>query len=367
MRNGPRVPGRPRSGVDNINTLRVCEFDILCYRNKRTVCECRVQVFYISKRCWQQHNTRINTLCIIGTVQENIRTQQQLFGLSLPLHEVFHASASEFLSLLPVLVHWAQTILAQVDELRPVVRSFLLLGHVLDLLQMAARPWAVEPETLSEAMSAWHQAFIDAFGEDDLPPKAHYIWHLARWLRKSGFLLNTLVLERKHKTIKMHGEQMDSASDAFDRHVLEEVTAHGLHQLATSDTLTLPLGLMQPTKPSKTQLAFFRETWPEATSFKVANVCRFARRGVCCVGDVVTWGAEAAASAGRVWFLAEIDADLVVCGVYVWSLVQRFTSYSTWRGNGRWGLLEAKQIQEVCIWSGDDQAYTVINHLTMGD
>lgn len=278
----------------------------------------------------------------------------------------FHASASELLSLMPILSLWVEKVMTTVIELAPVAKAFLLLAHIIELCQLAARPGVVAADALQDAIVAWCSAFSDAFGEDDLPPKTHFVYHIVRWLRKYGFLLNTLVHERKHKTIKAHGDTMDNSGDGFDEHVLEEVTAHAFYRLAECEALALPLGLINPTAPPKGQLEFLRQTWPAARALYVATTCRFDRRGVCSVGDVVTFkGVGSSSSAGRIWFIAEIDNELLVCGLYLWTSVQRFMNYSTWRNGGEWGLLEAKDIEEVCIWSGDDELYTIINYLTM--
>ena len=145
-----------------------------------------------------------------------------------------------------MLTHWAREHLVHVSPL--LGAAFLAMGNVVDLLWLCSRPWVAQPETLDAAMSAWMLAVKAAFGEEAMPPKAHYQRHVSRWLRKYGFLINTFVHERKHKTIKKFVEK-HPGGDGMDEHVLKEVTAHSLHQLGVSPALELAIGLQHPTAP----------------------------------------------------------------------------------------------------------------------
>ena len=122
---------------------------------------------------------------------------------------------------------------------------------MLDLLLASARG-GVSPEALETAIVQHMDDFKSAFGEEHVAPKGHYVLHLPEMLHRLGFLPNTLVHERKHKTVKRFGDAVSNTGAGFDRGILEEVTCHALHAMATAPGLKLELGLQEPKNPPNT-------------------------------------------------------------------------------------------------------------------
>ncbi len=230
----------------------------------------------------------------------------------------FTCQASEALSLYPVIAFWVLTVLLP-SGLHPAeCAAFLLLAEVLDLILASARG-GISPARLQAAIVRHLDAFKDAFGEEYLPPKGHYVLHLAQYLIRFAYLLNCLVHERKHKTIKRFTNALENIQDSTIFSVLEEVTCHALHHLDDeSSGSNLRMGLIGGTQPSPHMLHILQAVCPNAASYSSARKARFSSYGKCSSGDVVMYRSDDSLLAGLLQFNGAADG-IVVHGVAVWA------------------------------------------------
>ena len=130
----------------------------------------------------------------------------------------FTCSASEGLSLLPVLSRFAYSVLLQRRDpaVRQLAASFLLLHEVVRQLDRCSRE-DVRPETLSHAITAHAESFCRLFGEGAMVPKFHFAMHLPRFVHKWRYLPNTLVLERKHRLPKRYADPAKNPDNSHSR------------------------------------------------------------------------------------------------------------------------------------------------------
>ena len=236
---------------------------------------------------------------------------------------------------------------------------------MLDLLQATARPGCVSEQKLRGAILEHIRAFKAAHGPDPLTAKAHYaLAHIWQYLRKYGFIPNTLVHERKHKIAKKYADHLDNTSAGYDQSVFEECVSHSIHRLTESPSLLLDPALINPGRPTKAVLKFLREAFGNNCAFSTSNVCRFARRGACAVGDVVLFKIDGSWAAGRVWVHASVDGVLLT-GANMWELQRWEKELSMWKAGDRAMLLESTLIREVCVWTEDAGTVTILHPVTV--
>eukprot|EP00959_Pyramimonas_sp_CCMP1952_P468222 9492860-Pyramimonas_sp.AAC.1 len=151
-------------------------------------------------------------------------------------------SASEYLSLCPVLAQYVRGVVMKKGVLGKESASFLALAHVMELLQMA-NSGDVQADELARAIHAHlvlHQA---AYGFKLWKAKEHYNLHIPSQLQLHGMIISTFLHERKHRVLKRVMTPRHSLT-AFDRSVLEEATVQhlydlGRHNLAKPDLINL--------------------------------------------------------------------------------------------------------------------------------
>ena len=144
----------------------------------------------------------------------------------------FTCSASEGRSLIPVMAHFAESVLLRADSerVRALGASLVLLGEVVHTLDRCSRE-DVDPAALSRVVVAQIHAFKGLFGEDVMVPKFHYALHLASFVRRWRVLPNALCLERKHRAPKRYADPAKNPDNHFENTVLRETTAHHLSAL----------------------------------------------------------------------------------------------------------------------------------------
>ncbi|CAE7259597.1 unnamed protein product [Symbiodinium sp. CCMP2592] len=158
----------------------------------------------------------------------------------------FKCTASECLGLTTLLQYMVQRLWLpagiQVDQRH----SFLAMAQVQEMLQ------ATHMSTVSPAQHQVQDAltiFKRAGNEAAMVRKHHWMLHLSTQLEAMGFLPNCWPLERKHKVVTMYATNMMKIP-VFSQSLLEEVLAHDIHAVQTSDSFEESAHLVQKRHPS---------------------------------------------------------------------------------------------------------------------
>ncbi|CAE6944933.1 unnamed protein product [Symbiodinium sp. CCMP2592] len=143
----------------------------------------------------------------------------------------FKTTASEMLSLLPVLAFFVRTCILDKGFLPSECEAFLQMCLMVELLQAACHGHGcVLPSMLREAadkcMSSW---FETGWGEH-VTRKMHWLLHMGDHYEKHKRLPATFSMERKHRTITRYAASIQNTS-TFERSLYEEVLAHELWHL----------------------------------------------------------------------------------------------------------------------------------------
>ena len=113
-------------------------------------------------------------------------------------------SASELLSVGPVIRKWLIDVIQPTNLCRAQVASLLLCIDVMDLL-LGVNTGCISPTMLAYAMARHYAAHVVAYGYTIFVPKFHFMLHIPEQLDRFKLLVACWVHERKHKIIKGSG------------------------------------------------------------------------------------------------------------------------------------------------------------------
>lgn len=234
-------------------------------------------------------------------------------------------SASDGLSMYPVLAYFVQTVLLRSGKATKACEAFLALADVIDLL-VAVPLGVVTPAALRSSIAGFLQLCISAGWRKIMHPKFHWMVHLPRHLAQWGMLPTCWVHERRHKVIKRYATDVRNTR-SFEKSIMKEVCAHHFHELEEEHVLSSAPRLLNP-RPCPPEV---RQAVEGALGCQGANLgcsvssrARVTVRCACDKGDVVLMhGApgEPPLSAGRVRLFVSYAGELVVL-VDLWGNVK---------------------------------------------
>ena len=142
----------------------------------------------------------------------------------------FKGFASEVLSVFPLVRQLAETVLSNKNCLQLEMESFRSMHAVITTIERMKKEFPVSAASCQELQSALDKhlrAFVAAYGSAACKPKNHYTQHLADQIQRDQVVLDTFVLERKHRTTKYYAGQVSRLS-AFEESVLARVLAENI-------------------------------------------------------------------------------------------------------------------------------------------
>ena len=169
---------------------------------------------------------------------------------------MFACTASEFLTLAPMLARYVDAVLKPRGECQLQIASFRAVLWVVELLHNVRRG-CVGIETLRAAIKSHFMSFVAAYGVEEARPKHHYSLHLPDMLARHGVLVPCLTNERRHRVVKRYARDRLKLQK-WELGTLEEVTAHQLWELQHG---FLKQGLLSATAPRP------------STAYVIAEMC----------------------------------------------------------------------------------------------
>jgi hypothetical protein len=223
-------------------------------------------------------------------------------------------SASDGLAGYAIVVLFLHSMVVPMGVCKKQIASFVALALVMDLLSML-KSSAVTSDELARAIARHLKACKAAYGDVVVRPKHHMAMHLGKQLAQHGMLLSCFVHERRHKLIKRF--LMDRRTLlSYERGLLEDVTLHHIHELAT---LQLEDSLVGASAPHSTLLEAMRAFRPLAREIQSASRIRVNGLNVA-ARDVVLASVDGALTVGELWYCVSLDSD-VLCCISLWERV----------------------------------------------
>ena len=247
--------------------------------------------------------------------------------------ETLKATASESLSLMPVLAGFVEAVCrkSSVNEVLMHSRCFLGLVDIIENVMRSARS-VVDCNALERSISAYLSAFKALYGPEEMTPKFHYMMHYPAFLGRWHIIPNCFVLERKHKLPKRYANPILNTKADWEVSVLREVT--NSHLASLGDTVVFDDGaaLLSPHRAGRRMNSMLQHQFGFGLDvmFMASKHARMNEWDRCSVNDVVQLHDE---SVGEVVLHAAYQqGDAWVCftALRTLTLVKREGRCKTW-------------------------------------
>ena len=266
-------------------------------------------------------------------------------------------TASELLSLLPLLDHFARKHLLPNAEMRDATECFIAGIDVAETF-FAIPKGGVTPDMLKTRTETFASLVIVAGWSEYTTPKFHWLIHLWREFAKFLFLPTCFAAERKNQNVKRAGVPVRNTTK-YNHSIIADVTAAHAAAMASPSTFDVRNGLVKP-RPAPAKMCtylmgLFDNVYP-AHQFRTSHIARFSVDGVCAKGDVVLLQHCAPdVVAAEVWFhfdLAEEPAALVS----MWPCIEmdKDGGYALWRKIDDPRVVLLEDIVGVCMYATYD-------------
>ena len=186
-----------------------------------------------------RHQSYVSSIYEFGWYALKFTTPKSLPSLTAILHpkrldanlvnEHWSCSASEFLTLYPILRTYVINLVCKRNELPDHCRSLLYCLEILEKCHLL-KARDVSPTSLQASIERWRDAFDIAYGRAHARPKIHYVLHLPLMLLFHGCLLSTLVNERRHRVVKRYTRDRCAVKDKWEVGALEEIITFQAHE-----------------------------------------------------------------------------------------------------------------------------------------
>ena len=209
----------------------------------------------------------------------------------------FNSTASELLSILPVLLRFFVMLVLPLGLCTDQVHSIIACLEVVEMLLMVRKD-GVSPEDLHRYIVRHLHLFLDAYAEGLWRPKHHYAWHLPQMLKRFGTLIACFTHERKHRLIKRFGQHRRNTK-SYEQCLLEEVTVYALLHLDDYSRVNAH-------KPVRKILASLKRGFQQSREFRIAHIAT-GSDGQVVKGDVVALHMGGARQVGEVLHHVLVD------------------------------------------------------------
>ena len=250
----------------------------------------------------------------------------------------FSSTASELLTIAPIILRYFKEIVIHRGRLIPHCQSLIACLRVV-LLLLACRLSVVTPAVLANAIKQHMDLFKLAYGNDAVRPKHQFALHLPSMLQHHGCLLTTFVNERKHRVVKQYTAPRATLL-GWEYCCLEEVCSHQLYELEQPFFLS-----MQTSTPIKRLKLAFSEIFPgvEPEHFTSHTGLKL-HGGTAQRGDVVSY---------------EDGGDMKVGMLHACVGIARAGEHSLWAIGSAWEFASKSADQSIQPYKATDEAYAV--------
>ena len=218
-----------------------------------------------------------------------------------------NCSASELLSLLPVLAHFVRKVC------RPPsagAQAFLAMYGLLEILHvgfLATVTSSLVMQMVEKALLEWTNAGWP------FRKKHHWLLHFHQSFEQHGYCISCFSMERKHKMITRKTTLIQNTT-TFEASAMQEVVTDELQVLKEPESLDAGIKLLGSRKIGKKEINTAGQLWPLANvgTMSTASSAR-CQDGTIHVGDVVLYsGAGGLCACGQVSSLYQCGSECKV-------------------------------------------------------
>ena len=242
----------------------------------------------------------------------------------------FSSSASEFLTLYPILRRYIKNFVMVRGELPDHCLSMIRCLDVLELCH-TLKASKVSPHRLKRTIEKHLDAAYAVYGRAYARPKAHYVLHLPTQLYEHGCLLSTLVNERRHRVVKRYTRDRCATQSSWEVGALEEIIAFQAHE---SQQSFFGVGMIDEHTPGKNTWRAIRDYFPDARLDECA-ISSLLRTdwATCAVGDYVFYMTDDGIKLGLLEAIVRIRDQDPQCILATFDWLCTNGEWSDWKAN----------------------------------
>ena len=299
---------------------------------------------YVNQWTFPKGSPKIDHLFVSASCRNNLKNR------------VFASSASELLTLVPVLLRFFAVVVLPLGACASEVLSIIACLESVELLHCVRRG-IVSAHVLERYMHKHAEAFLSAWGEEHWKPKHHYSLHLPLQLARFGTLLSCFMHERKHRLVKRYCASRRK-TESYELSIMEDISVHALHSIVD---FSLEVGVTHGHTPSASHIYVLKELFP-GEDINAMTLCRDARiqDGKASIGDVVYLREAGQLVAGEVLLHVRVRA-ISHSVVSVWQLIEHAHFCSTFRCRDEPRLLLTDCIQTSVTFSKSGGQVLILN------
>ena len=261
----------------------------------------------------------------------------------------FNSTASELLTVLPILVHFCQNVCKEAC-----IKQVECLASLLYLVELLQSTWytSISWQQIQHAAEEVLRLWIQAGWRDNMMKKHHWLLHLSSAFKQHGMIVNCFCMERKNKTLSRFSNPVQNTA-YFEQAVMEDVVGHELLKLSKANVFLPSYVLEKPTALPAKLLWIAQQIWPLgmlSQDFAASKAARL-KFGSCSAGDVVLYQSH---SSKAKWMCGQLEC-FVACGVQACAVLRPFEfesagpsmAHALWKPNG--SSLLAVPLQDVLV------------------
>lgn len=273
----------------------------------------------------------------------------------------FKATASEFLSLYPIIAYFMQKAWMPGGLCVAQCQVFVELGNLLDMLQ-AIPVCNITPQHLQCAVKDLFSSLVHAGWVGSFHSKFHWLVHSPAELGHLKCLPSCFTHERKHRLVKRFLQNVTNTT-SLEKGVLSEVVAQDLFEARHSGTFSTTARLEKQSQASRQLISFLSKYMTFEICYTSASLLLHPV-GRVCKGDFALYKDDSSfLQAGEVWFHCELDGRLwTLMSACVLEEYSAPTCSALWSKTGSTFLLDSNCILCPLTWKEhkDNQLVTLI-------
>ena len=261
------------------------------------------------------------------------------------------ASASDLMRAVPAIRDFCRAVIcgeASLATFHGAAESLALCCDAVEKLQCASRKLLEAPE-LHDAIMAHLRKNKEVYGDELWYFKHHQATHIAKMYAELGFLVDSLVGERKHRNPKRYATPRKSRL-AYERGVMSDLL---LQHLADWSNWSLSAITYAKVIPLRLQSAV-AEAFPGVPmdNIKMGDEYRGRSGAKFCKGDLVLLSRTVGPTvAGRIWYHFRVNGNCTTC-ISVWQFIEssKDGTFRTYAVVDQPQLFDSTALHSSCIY-----------------
>lgn len=273
----------------------------------------------------------------------------------------FNSTASELLTLLPLLCHWLRNVAIPANFEPEQVQLLLALANLVDQLQ-ATWHGVVQPRdilcSVESILARWK-----AIGWKMIR-KHHWMLHYSDALTHQGCIPNCFAMERKNKSISQVATLTQNTRQ-FEKSIMEEVVTKELTKAASTDLPPNTIALLNPKDLAKKMHAIALAIWPHLTAEDFSHVRTAFSAKIQSLGTIARGDVVLIASTTQIFDCGELLAllsyqDQSFCVINTFALAELHPCHAVWQDRQNQEAVPLSHILTAVAWAKGDQSITTI-------